>query len=431
MQCTSHGNRAVVATAMAGLGILMLASAAGAAESTVRSDYAAGSQPTDVAAGDFDGDGDADLAVTDNGSNQVSILFNDGAGGFGTRVSLALPAGLSEPNAIVAGDVDGDGDVDLAVAIGYAGYMSSVVVVMQNAGDGSFAQASYACGYDPVGVAMGDIDGNGAPDILTANYYDDSITKLFNDGTGQFETSTTTPSRNYIRNIELCDVDNDGDLDLALTWLHGMMVLINDGSGAWASGTAYAPGIRPTGIAFGDLDADGDADLVITDPPGGRAYVLTNMGTGVYSTAGSYLTGAGPMGVGCADLDQDGNVDMAITCQSVATVEVRLNDGSGGFGTPEVLHTGSTPVALVIADFNGDGALDLATANNGSNSVTVLLRPGCRVDVNGDGTLDFFDVSMFLDAFAGHEASADVNGDDVFDFFDVSTFLGWFSAGCP
>jgi hypothetical protein len=151
-------------------------------------DYDAGTSPSAVAEGDLDGDGAVDLAVANSGSNDVSILLNNGDGTF--EPAAAYASGLGA-DSVVVGDLDGDQKPDLAVAnlyTGRPGAASGDGAILINHGDGTFAAAtSHDVGGFPSGIALADLDGDGKPDLALSN--DESSGRahiLLNSGNGNF-----------------------------------------------------------------------------------------------------------------------------------------------------------------------------------------------------------------------------------------------------
>src|SRR5439155_11712453 len=133
-----------------------------------KTDFGTGSGPNSVAIGDLNGDGKPDLAVANGSSNTVSVLLGNGNGSFGARTDYGTG---SAPRSVAIGDLNGDGKPDLAVANtgSYPGYDGTVSVLLGN-GNGSFgAKTNFGTGSKPFSVAIGDVNGDGRPDLAVAN----------------------------------------------------------------------------------------------------------------------------------------------------------------------------------------------------------------------------------------------------------------------
>lgn len=404
--------------------------ALGGAEELVRLDFPVGRGPTGITVTDFDLDGYADLAMVESASRSVSVLVNDQHGIFIHRDVYMLPEGMREPTAIVSGDLNGDGLSDLAVTIRDAGFGQSRLMVLTNLGDGNFEMSIFGVGWGASSLAIGDLDGDGDADLVTTNLTSRTMSRLFNDGAGGFDTVITSVTTQMPRRVVLTDVDQDGDLDFAISWLHGVLIRKNDGVGNFGSSFGYGSGDRPRGLGFSDVDHDGDEDMVVADWGGDEIHVSLNDGTGFFGEPTVYASGDGPMDVLLHDLDGDGYDDLIISTHFDNEVEIRTNDQSGQFWKTTRRTNGLGPSGIVSADFDHDGVMDFAVSNLNGQSVSVYAKYLCEGDLNPDGVVDFFDLAMFLDAFSNGDPRSDLNGDGILDFYDLSIFLAMLSGGC-
>jgi hypothetical protein len=226
---------------------------------------------------DVDGDGSLDLATSNQNDSSVSVLLGDGRGGFRSSPGSPFRVGRA-PYPLAAGDVTGDGQVDIVTPdVG-----SNTITVLAGDGAGRFATAEgspYAVAFRPYAVALGDLNGDGRPDIVAAHDDITLLTVLLNDGRGRFRPSPGSPVDIGERGgtVVLADFDHDGRFDLATgTAAHHLAVWLGDGAGRFraAPGSPYAAPRGPWSLAAGDLNRDGKPDLVVTGLEAGSIRVL-------------------------------------------------------------------------------------------------------------------------------------------------------------
>jgi hypothetical protein len=351
--------------------------------------YAVGSDPDAIVAGHFTGNGPLDLAVANSGDNTVSVLMGNGDGTFEPQVTYAV--GL-DPDAIVVGDFTGNGKLDLAVANYYgqafAGdkYHDTVSVLLGN-GDGTFQpQVTYAVGFYPAAIVAGDLTGNGQLDLAVANAGDNTVSVLLGKGDGTFAPQVTYAVGSDPRAIVAGDFTGDGHLDLAIA--NGgedtISVLVGNGDGTFGTQVTYAVGSAPDAIVAANFTGDGRLDLAVVNSGDNTVSVLLGNSNGTFQSQAiqprvTYAVGANPDAIVAGDFTGNGRLDLAVANAKGDTVSVLLGNGDGTFQNQGTYAVGSDPDAIVAGDFNGDGHLDLAVANAGDGTVSVLLG-------NGDGT---------------------------------------------
>ena len=300
--------------------------------------YGTGAEPVSVAIGDLNGDREPDL-VTANfiEDGAVSVLLNRGDGRFRAKLDFRTGGG---PFSVAIGDLNGDGKLDLATA-NEDNPDANTASVLLNRGDGSFqARREYGTGDDPSSVVIGDVDGDGKPDLVTANEIAHTVSVLLNKGDGSFQAKLDYP-------------------------------------------TGFAgPGLGPYSLAVGDLNGDRRPDLATTNPgpeedPGNTISVLLNKGDGSFQAAGNYRAGRNPTTVAIADLNGDRRRDLAIANSFATSVSVFLNRGAGTFRPKRDFRTATNPYSVAIGDLNGDRKPDIVTANpNADGTVSVLANRG-------------------------------------------------------
>ena len=358
--------------------------------------------PQSVVVADLDGDGDQDMLVGNLGytttiNYTVSVRFNDGTGNYQAGYELSLPTGVA-PVGLAHGDVDGDGNVDLVVAGGGSGS----VLVYANTGQGNFtlsntltAQTSPAT-VAPATVALGDVDGDGDLDIVTADYLGSSGIYVYaNNGSGTFNLRTGTPPLALGTGpgkIVLGDLDGDGDLDIVIasdgnfTQNYSVNIGLNDGAGRFTipSYGTWRPPTRPLDVVLGDVDGDGDLDLItanngITSSLGNSVSVRLNNGSGLFTPhptnpSISFNNLLPPSELALGDVDADGDLDLLFTTPS-GSAFVYLNNGQGSFVQPAgnaSFYAGSQN-GLALADVDGDGDLDVIACSD-PDKMSVFLN---------------------------------------------------------
>ena len=230
----------------------------------------------DFMAADMDRDGRADLICASN-RRTLAVLTNNGSGGFSGDALYATGTWpWSGPVAVMAADVNGDGEVDLICANGYANTLS----VLTNNGRGGLILAdTLAVGASPYTAAVADINGEGKVALISANSGDDTLSVLTNNGIGGFVTAGTYSVGRYPYSVVAADLNGDGKLDLvcANALSKSLSVLTNNGSGGF--GLALTVDLSDTGadwVTAADVNGDGEMDLIAADLLGNRIGVLIN-----------------------------------------------------------------------------------------------------------------------------------------------------------
>jgi hypothetical protein len=249
-----------------------------------------------------------------------------------------------------------------------------------------------------------------------------------------------------IAHLEAGDVDGDGDNDIvdADTGTDQNHVSINGRNETFTTVNSIASGDQAYNLRLADLDADGDLDAAVLsgvydDINGSFVCIMINDGTGQFTKAGSYQVGNRSEGIEAGEFDGDGDVDLLTSSPGDQAFSYLSNNGDATFAPRIVLDSEDSPFALAVAEINGDGLLDAVACNIdlGANLTRLFnvcdessINP-CPADLNGDGMLNFFDVSAFLSAYQAQNPIADFTDDGQFNFFDVSAFLSAYNAGCP
>jgi hypothetical protein len=352
-----------------------------AAESGSLPDRSAALRAMDAAAGDIDGDGDVDLLVAMEMSTNRALI-NDGTGKFVDESAKRLPQTAYDSEEVALVDLDGDGDLDAIIAC----EDDKRKTLLLNDGKGVFTNASDRIAQKGVsnGVETADVDGDGDLDLAFANAWTDAL--LINDGKAQFsdETAARLPhDSDTSQDFTAADLDGDGDLDLVSGGENGNRLLINDGKGVFADATGRLPKTETAEITrkvgAGDVDGDGDADLLfanmVADPEAWTPNrLLINDGSGAFTDETSTrmplaTEPSNSIHAGFYDLDGDGDLDILAGTITSAT------------------EAGSAPTTALINDGKGTftAAADALPAEANGNTLDIVAA-----DFNGDKKNDLF-----------------------------------------
>jgi hypothetical protein len=396
--------------------------------------------PSSVASSDLNGDGRPDLIVATYAG--ASVLLNETSPG-GSSLEFTPEqtfAAGSAPDSVTVADINGDGKPDMLVT----NYASATVSVFVNttapaATSPSFAaQQSFDGGFAPASVVVSDVNGDGSPDLIIADSSINSVAVLLNTtalGTvaSSFPTAQSFPTRLSPNAVTVADVNEDGKPDLIAANFNDNTVslLLNDTvlgtyPPNFRSQQTFAAGTEPSSVAAGDLNGDGRPDVIVSNYNAASISVLINTTepgviAGSFGALQTFATGRQPLSVALVDINGDGKQDVVVANQRDNTVSVLLNTAFPGntsafFAAQTTLATGLDPFALTSADVNGDGKPDLIVANTGDRTLSVLLN----TTAPGAATPSFATQQVFATVLSPFAVSAaDVNGDGKPDLIVV------------
>jgi hypothetical protein len=327
--------------------------------------------PFSLATADLRHLGILDLVTTEfvNGTGNLAVLLGNGDGTF--QAPHLYPAGPGASK-LVVGDFNGDGNFDVAVS----GPPSNVVWVFLGNGDGTF--------QDPISVPAVSTSRAQVHDLAVGHFHDPNILDLvtldtgnqvnviLGNGDGTFQTPVSYDlGRGLPGNVTVVDINQDGRDDIFASTDSGVQLLLGNGDGTFQAPVPFTLGF-PEAVA--DLNGDGRSDLVLLTRSGFNLDYSVALGNGDGTYQAPYRIAPATGALALADFNGDGVLDLAELNFQGSAVKVLLGNGDGTFKDPVRSAVGAEPRAVVAGDFNGDGLPDLAVANR--NSLSVLTNDG-------------------------------------------------------
>lgn len=421
--------------------------------------------PTGIVLADFDGMNGVDIAMSIPDADSavagtISILLNNGViGGVwqGFTPSPPITVGVN-PSDVNAGDLDGDGDIDLVVA----NFTDNTISTLFNNGNASFAGTTYFTGYGPTSIAIANYvkDGLLLDDIAVGCSSAVSTISVLQN---QSVPGLVGSSFFWMNNISIPtpvdilpgDVNNDKDFDYIVLSSIGDSVSVYEGDGSgdvipqnvgFAVVTDLPSSSTPLGQEYRDLNNDGFEDLITVNNGDGSISILRSTGS-AFDVPSTVPVGTFPEALTMSDLDNDGDVDVVVSVIGASSMVRELliarNDTSTpttivltDIGTPQA--SGFVPTYVETGDINGDGLQDIISiteivqlTGHVNPAVTVLFNTTtayCPADVDGDGTVAVADLLTLIAAWGNTSGAEDLNGDGIVNVADLLILIAAWGA---
>jgi hypothetical protein len=334
-----------------------------------------------LAIADLNGDRIDDLLACQESA--LEVYFGRREGSWQVKPDRSTKVGMSSSE-VAVGDLNRDGHIDVALAH----HDSYNVAVLLGHGDGTFEHSpgspvAARGGTSPHthGLVIADVNGDGNPDLVTANSTDNDISLLLGDGTGGFRMAERSPFRCGKSPYPIASVDLNGDgcADVLIPSSARDAKTLDVLLGSKEAELGPAPGSPVTCettvwyVATGDLNGDGRPDGVAVHGEGhqGATILINTNGTLRRARQSPLSIGAGAWGVAIADMNGDGNADLVVAANTA--IRVFHGDGTGSFLPQPPTRTGKGAWRLAVGDLNGDGKLDVATRCVEADRIEVFL----------------------------------------------------------
>jgi hypothetical protein len=341
--------------------------------------------PAQSAIADLNGDGFADVATANASfsTSTMGVLLGNGDGTFQSPVTY--PTGLFTSGILIA-DFNQDGIPDIAAMSQGDGTDGPIHMFLGN-GDGTFQDPIVNnLGIFPVAIVAGDFDRDGVLDIASVDYFAAKAYISLGNGDGTFKPVVGYAVGSGPYSIAAADFNNDNLTDLCVVNddVSSVSVLLGNGDGTFQTQKVYPTGFQVEFVVTGDLNGDGNQDMVVANYADATAGVFLGNGDGTFQAQVAYPVSGYASGLGIADLDGDGHPDIAVSCNVPTGVDVLYNHGDGTFGASSSFKVGvRTSFQLSIGDLNGDGAPDIISEDI-TSSISVLTNGTTATGVLAD-----------------------------------------------
>ena len=375
--------------------------------------------PTSLVHVDLDGNGTIDIATAnraggDQGLGSISVFLVGKDGSLSNPVHIDLPENDSYPRSFVAVDLDNDQDFDLVTANWY----SDSLTVFVNDGLANFSTYSINTLQNPTSINALDYDNDGFMDIVAASSSSLSTNTLHfhrNNGNHTYELMVAYSIPAEPRDIEIGDLDGDQqpDIGIACRGDDQIELRFNDGNGSFVESVTIDVGYRPRSLVFADLDNDGDQDIAVAmfmDPEmAGGAWIIENKGRRNFEVAQVSVVGRAPHSIAAADLDGDCDIDLMVGHVGEQNMRLLLNDGNSLTFSLVGVSMAAVVAEVALVDIDDNQRIDIVAGHPSRAGVT-------------DGMLSIRrNITRPCEACSDTSGTSDCNNNTVPDICDIDT----------
>ncbi|CAF3764261.1 unnamed protein product [Adineta steineri] len=385
--------------------------------------------PTSIAVDDLNNDNELDIIVANSATENVGILYGYGNGSFASFNMYSIGVG-SIPQAVTIGDFNNDKKLDIAVIDSGTNRVKTLI----NYDTGSFRKQitfSTGTGSAPESVAVADLNNDGWLDFVSGNSGSDSMSVFLRLGNGTFFSQTTysTGIRSLTLGVTIADLNNDSYLDIVTAnyWGNNVGIFLGYGDGVFTNQTTFYTGnySRPTTVIARDFNNDGRLDIAVTLQSSGAIGILLGYGNGTFSPVVTYLidSNTSPVSIATGDFNNDNRLDIVVSNYALDSISIFYGNNDGTFSNliSYTTGSGSNPEWVAVSDFNNDTILDIAVANSGTDNIGVFF---------GNVNHSFYDQITFLTGIGSAPYALvveDFNNDNQLDIAYVNygtSYLG-------
>lgn len=346
-----------------------------------------GNSPRSIAVGDFNSDGNPDLAVVDV-SDSVDIFLGNGDGTFRSPSYFVVSGHLE---VVVTADFNQDGILDLAIADTFF----DELYILIGTGNGWFdlQPQNYPITEEPMSMLAEDFNGDKNLDLAIGAGFGHHIWVLFGNGDGTFSKPLILYARSEPETLASADFNEDGNMDIVAVnnGRNDVSVLLNNGDGSFKEDMTFRANGAPESVGVADFNLDGRKDLAVGSSFGTNVSVLLGNGDGSFERRRLFAVEQNPISVTIADFNGDLNPDVVAANYASGTISLLLGNGLGDLSEAVNFAAGVAPIYVTTSDLNLDNLPDIAVANSSSGNVAIFINSCTQKNVVCDGSQLFCD----------------------------------------